>query len=306
MKLDLQEIETYLRVVELGGVSRAAEDLALSKSVVSKRLSELEQRLGARLLHRSTRNVSPTDTGRLFYQQARSALHELRAAAETAALTDSGLRGRLRMLAPMSFGTLWLTPLLVAFMREHPQIGITLHLDDRISDFEREGYDLCVRISHIGDSALIARKLTSSRRVLCCSPNYAARRGIPQRLEELLEHDCIGYSNVSSGQFWSFESGDGTGEPLTFSPRGQFASNNGEVMREMALAGQGLALLPSFIVHRHLRDGSLLEVLPDSRAAPYSIYALYPRSSRASRKVLALCDFLQQRLAQPPWEDGFS
>ena len=302
MKLDLQEIETFLRVVELGGVSRAAEDLALSKSVVSKRLSDLEQRLGAKLLHRSTRKVGPTENGLGFYRQAKDALRELQQAAEAATYTDSGLRGRLHMLAPMSFGTLWLAPLLAEFMALHPQLEITLHLDDRISDFEREGYDLCVRVAHIGDSALIARKLASSARLLCCSPAYAARHGVPQRIEELLEHDCIGYSNVVAGQFWSFDSRDASGDLLSLTPRGRFASNYGQAMCAMALAGQGLALLPSFIVQPHLRSGALLEVLPQARPPAYAIYALYPRSSRASHKVLALCDFLQQRLADAPWE----
>ncbi|TBU89704.1 LysR family transcriptional regulator [Phytopseudomonas dryadis] len=304
MKLDLQEIETYLRVVELGGVSRAAEDLGLSKSVVSKRLSDLEQRLGAKLLHRSTRKVAATDNGMLFYRQAKEALLDLNEAAEAAAFNDSGLRGRLHMLAPMSFGTLWLAPLIADFMGQHPQLEVNLRLDDRISDFEREGYDLCVRVSRIGDSALIARKLASSARMLCGSPDYLERHGIPEHIEELHEHDCIGYSNVSSRKFWSFENADEQGELASVAPRGRFSSNNGEAMRELVLAGQGLALLPSFLVHHHLEAGSLIEVLPRARPKPYSIYAMYPRSSRASRKVLALCDFLQQRLLGAPWEQG--
>ena len=302
MKLDLQEIETYLRVVELGGVSRAAEDLALSKSVISKRLSDLEQRLGSKLLHRSTRKVTPTDTGLAFYQQAKQALLELSEAAEAAAFNDSGLCGRLNMLAPMSFGTLWLAPLIAEFMRLHPQLEVSLYLEDRISDFEREGYDLCVRISRIGDSALIARRLASSARILCASPEYLQRQGTPEDVEALREHDCIGYSNVASRQFWSFENDDEQGELASVAPRGRFSSNNGEVMRELVLAGQGLALLPSFLVHRHLKDGSLVEILPQARPKPYSIYAMYPRSRRASRKVVALCEFLQQRLLEPPWE----
>lgn len=302
MKLDLQEIETYLRVVELGGVSRAAEDLALSKSVVSKRLSDLEQRLSATLLLRSTRKVTPTDTGLAFYQQAKEALLELSEAAEAAAFNDSSLCGRLNMLGPMSFGTLWLAPLIADFMRLHPQLEVSLYLEDRISDFEREGYDLCVRISRIGDSALIARKLASSARILCASPQYLQSRGSPQDVEALREHDCIGYINIASRQFWSFESEDEQGELANVAPRGRFSSNNGEVMREMVLAGEGLALLPSFLVHRQLRDGSLIEVLPQARPKPYSIYAMYPRSRRASRKVIALCEFLQQRLLDAPWD----
>ncbi|WP_276487140.1 LysR family transcriptional regulator [Ectopseudomonas mendocina] len=302
MKLDLQEIETFLRVVELGGVSRAADDLALSKSVVSKRLSDLEQRMGVKLLLRSTRRVVPTDTGLAFYQQAKEALQELSEAAETASLHDRGLCGRLNVLAPMSFGTLWLAPLIARFMRLHPQLQISLYLEDRISDFEREGYDVCVRVSRIGDSALIARELARSARILCASPEYLQLHGTPENLEALHAHDCIGYSNVASRQFWSFQGEDEHGELSAAAPRGRFSTNNGEVMRELAAAGQGIALLPSFLIHQQLQDGSLIEVLPQARPKPYSIYAMYPRSRRASRKVLALCDFLQQSLVDAPWE----
>lgn len=306
MKLDLQEIETFLRVVELGGVSRAAEDLGLSKSVVSKRLSDLEQRLGARLLHRSTRKVSATENGLGFYQQARDALGLLRQAAEAASLTDNSLRGRLRMLSPMSFGTLWLAPLIAEFMGLHPELEINLQLDDRVGDFEREGFDLCIRISHIEDSALIARQLGRSSRVLCCSPAYLAKYGMPQRIEDLAAHDCIGYSNVASARFWSFDGDEALPQQPSIAPQGRFASNNGEVMCAMALGGQGLALLPRFIAHRYLNEGSLVQVLPQASPRDYGIYALYPRSSRGLNKVLAICDFLQQRLADPPWEQAWS
>lgn len=301
MKLDLQEIETFLRVVELGSVSQAAQRMGLSKSVVSKRLSDLEKHLATRLLHRSTRRVAPSDTGLQFYEQARQALAQLTEAAETAASSESGLRGHLRLQAPMSFGTLWLAPLLAEFMAEQPELRVDLQLDDRILDFEREGYDLCIRISRLGDSALIARRLAASPRVLCCSPDYAARHGVPASAAEIARHPGIGYSNVSTGQVWTFRSPEGDGEPFSLAPQGRFTSNNGEIMCEMAVRGLGLAVLPRFIVQRALDSGALREIDIGATPVDDGIYALYPRAGRGSRKVAALCDFLQARLASAPW-----
>lgn len=301
MKLDLQEIATFIQVVEQGSVSLAAERLSISKSVVSKRLSDLEKRLGATLLYRSTRKVTPTENGMQFYQQSKAAVADLNAAAEAAAFHDSGLSGMLRILAPMSFGTLWLAPLIAEFMQQHPHIQIALQLDDRISDFEREGYDLCLRVSRIRDSALIGRQLAVSPRVLCCSPAYAAQHGTPNTTAEILEHACIGYCNAAAGQVWSFEPLGTPGDTISLAPQGRFASNNGEAMRDMAMRGLGLTVLPAFIVHTQLADGSLLALEPGARPTDDQIYALYPRSSRASRKVLALCDFLQQALSAQPW-----
>lgn len=301
MKLDIQEIETFLRVAELGSVSLAAQQLGVAKSVVSKRLSDLERNLGARLLFRSTRKVAPTDSGQRFYRQAKAALAELRDAAETVAAEDSSLVGSLRVLAPMSFGTLWLAPLIGDFMQQHPGLQVALHLDDRLTDFERQGYDLCLRVSRLRDSALIARQLADSPRILCCSPDYAARHGVPGNAAQILEHPCIGYSNVAASQVWSFRTLDGTDETISLAPQGRFSSNNGEVMRDMALRGLGLTVLPAFIVQRHIDDGTLLALEPGVRPTDDQLHALYPRSSRASRKVLALCDFLQRALAEQPW-----
>jgi DNA-binding transcriptional LysR family regulator len=301
MKLDIAEIETFLRVAELGSVSLAAQQLGVAKSVVSKRLSDLERHLGARLLFRSTRKVAPTDSGQRFYRQARAALEELRAAAEAVASEDGSLAGSLRILAPISFGTLWLAPQLTSFMRLHPQLEVALQLDDRVSDFEREGYDLCLRISRLHDRALIARRLGSSPRVVCCSPDYIRAHGAPERLEQLLEHPCIGYCNLSAEQLWSFDDPAAPQRPLTLAPGGRFTSNNGEAMRDAALAGLGLAVLPRFIVQPDLQAGRLLQVLPEARPTADEIHALYPRSHRASVKIQALCDFLQQALHAAAW-----
>lgn len=301
MKLDFQEIDTFIHVVELGSVSLAAERMGISKSVVSKRLSDLEQRLDAKLLYRSTRKVSPTGNGTEFYQHSKAALANLQEAAETAAINESGLCGMLRITAPMSFGTLWLNRLIAQFMQQNPRIQVTLQLDDRLIDFEREGYDLCLRISRIRDSALIARQLAVSSRSLCCSPAYKAQHGVPQRVEEILEHACIGYANVAPGQVWAFAPLDQPSEVIHLAPQSRFISNNGEAMREMAEQGLGLTVLPTFIAHQQLKDGSLIALEPGVRPTDDYIYAMYPRSSRSSRKVQALCDFLQQALLDMPW-----
>ncbi|KRW62561.1 LysR family transcriptional regulator [Pseudomonas sp. TTU2014-080ASC] len=301
MRLDLQEIETFIQVVELGSVSQAAERLNISKSVVSKRLSDLERRLNANLLYRSTRKVTPTDNGVQFYQQSKAAISNLKEAAESATFIDSGLCGSMRVLAPMSLGTLWLAPRIAEFMKLHPRIRISLQLDDRLTDFEREGYDLCVRISRIGDSALIARPLSLSQRHLCCSPEYAAQNGTPGNISEIIDHSCIGYSNVPSTQVWSFQTIDPPNETFTLSPQGPFTTNNGEAMRDMVVQGMGLSVLPEFIIHRNLAEGSLISLEPGVRPIPDTIYALYPRSNRSSRKVLVLCDYLQQCLLSEPW-----
>ncbi|WXL24851.1 LysR family transcriptional regulator [Ectopseudomonas mendocina] len=301
MKLDLQEIETFIQVVEHGSVSLAAEHINVSKSVVSKRLSDLEKRLNANLLYRSTRKVTPTENGRQFYKQSKAAIADLSEAAESAAFADSGLCGSMRILAPMSLGTLWLAPRVAEFMQLHPRIQINLQLDDRLTDFEREGYDLCLRISRIRDSALIARELSNSPRHLCCSPAYAEQHGVPLNAAEILDHPIIGYSNVSASQVWAFHSLDNPNELVSLSPQGRFTTNNGEVMRDMAVQGLGLSVLPEFIIHQQLANGSLITLEPGVRPVDDKIYALYPRSSRSLRKVLALCDFLQQSLMSAPW-----
>ncbi|MGA4815826.1 LysR family transcriptional regulator [Pseudomonas aeruginosa] len=170
MSLRLEDIQAFLNVVELGSISAAAERMSLSKSVISKRVSDLERHLGVRLLYRSTRNVEPTEAGGFFYKSAKASLQDLNNAAESVALRENDLCGELRVMAPMSFGTLWLGPLVMEFMARNPRLEVVLQLDDRIVDFEKEGYDLAIRITRLQDSSLIARQLGTSRRVVCCSP----------------------------------------------------------------------------------------------------------------------------------------
>ncbi len=303
MSLRTEDIEAYLHVVELGGISAAARRMGLSKSVVSKRISDLERELGVSLLQRSTRSIRPSESGRYFYEQARAALGQLDHAAQTVSDAARELCGELRVLAPMTFGTRWLSPLIAAFAREHPRLNLILELDDKLADVGYERYDVAIRITRLGDSSLIARRLAASRRVLCCSPGYAGRAGLPQSIEDIGQHACLAYSNSPPGQVWAFAESSAKGGMRSIAPRGVFTANNGEVLRDAALAGQGLAVLPRFIVWEDLRAGRLVEVLPDLPPVADGIFAVYPRSGLGSVKLRALVQYLQASLAQPPWED---
>lgn len=302
MQLRTEEIESYLLVVELGSVSGAARHMALSKSVVSKRISDLERSLGVTLLQRSTRRVQPTESGRHFYEQARAAMAQLTNAAESISKTSQELCGELRILAPMSFGTLWLSPLISEFAKAHPRLHVVMELDDRLVDTGYERYDVAIRITRLGDSALIARKLAVSRRILCCSPEYAAHAGLPESIDDIAGHACLSYSNSRPGQIWAFRGHTPQAAPKIIAPRGVFTANNGEVLRDAALGDHGIAVLPLFIVSRELAAGRLIEVLPDEAPIDDGVFAVYPRTAYTSQKIRTLIQFLQQSLSPPPWE----
>ncbi|AQV98220.1 LysR family transcriptional regulator [Cupriavidus necator] len=303
MPLRTADIQAFLLAIELGGISAAARHMGLSKSVVSKRISDLERELGVSLLQRSTRRIMPSESGRYFYEQARSAMNQLDHAAQSLSDSSRELCGELRILGPMSFGTRWLSPLIARFAKAHPRLHLILELDDRLVDTGYERYDVVLRITRLGDSALIARKLATSRRVLCCSPEYAEQAGLPQTVDELVRHACLGYSNSTPGQVWAFREDGPDAVVKTIAPRGGvFTANNGEILRDAALAGSGLAVLPRFIVWEDLQAGRLLEVQPGATPLDDGIFAVYPRSAFSSAKLRSLVQFLQTSLAPQPWE----
>jgi DNA-binding transcriptional LysR family regulator len=234
--------------VESGSIRAAAVKLNLAKSVVSKRIADLEAELGVELLHRSTRGVTATDKGTAFHKRAREIMRELDSAADE--ITDRGgdLCGRIRITAPMSFGTMVLGPILFPLLSRHPRLEVALDSDDRHVDILSEGYGLAVRIARLRDSSLVARKLAVSRRIVCCSPGYAKQNGVPAVIEEISQDSCIGYANTHSSQIWQFDSDEPGGEPRSLTIRSRIVANNGEAMRDAAIAGLGLAVLPS--VHR--------------------------------------------------------
>jgi DNA-binding transcriptional LysR family regulator len=301
MRYSFDNIAAFVQVVESGSISAAALRLNLAKSVVSKRIADLEAELGVELLHRSTRGVTATDKGIAFHKRAREIMRDLDQAADEVTDRSDDLCGQLRITAPMSFGTMYLSPMLFQLLARHPRLEVALNLDDRLVDILVEGYDLAIRIARLRDSSLVARKLAVSRRVVCCSPEYAKRHGLPSSLDDIVAHSCIGYANTHSSQLWQFESRDGT-EPRSLTVRSRIVANNGEAMRDAAIAGLGLAVLPLFIVADALGKGELINALPHERPADDAVYALYPHTRHVAQKVRAIIDYLVQALADPPWE----
>lgn len=293
MEYRLEDIETFLAVVEAGGVSAGALRLNLAKSVVSERLKRLERALGATLLHRSAQGVTATDRGVGFYQRSRAVLEQLDQAAEAVNEDESTLSGLLRIAAPMSFGARWLGPALFPLLREHLQLSVALDLDDRRVDLLAGGYDLGIRAGRLSDSSLVAKRLARSRVLVCASPGYVKAHGTPASLKELAQHSTIGYSLLPADQVWQFEPARKGGEPQSVSTHCRIVINSGDAMREAAIAGLGLAVLPSFVIADALHAGRLVDAAPALRPLGQFIWAMYPHSRHPSRKVRVIIEHLR-------------
>ncbi|MFT3905034.1 MAG: LysR family transcriptional regulator [Steroidobacteraceae bacterium] len=305
MEYKLEDIETLLAAVETGSISAAGLRLNLAKSVVSERIARLERALGATLLRRASRGVTPTEQGHAFYQQARGILQQLDSAAENLTRSDQELSGLLRITAPVYFGTRWLGPALYPFMQDHPRLSLGLELDDRRVDILAGGYDLAIRVGHLQDSSLQARRLATCRFVICCSPDYARRHGEPQKLEDLAQHVAVGYSLSPAGQSWQFEPARRQATAPTVAMRCRLMVNNGEGMRDAAIAGLGLVHLPTFIAADALRDGRLIGVLRNQRLQSSAIWAVYPHARQPVRKLKLLIERLAAAFAAGElWDRG--
>ena len=295
-----QEMRAFTAVVDAGSFVRAAEALKLSKTAVSRLVADLEARLGTRLLHRTTRRLSVTPEGEVFHERCRQLLDGV-AEAEAELSTHAGEAvGQLRLNVPVSFGLLHLAPLWPAFMALHPKVVLDVTLSDRMVDLVDEGYDLAVRISRLQASSVVSRQLTTTRMVLCASPEYLRRHGTPQHPSELAQHAVIAYSLLSTGDQWMFEpppGEDGASTPLEtisvkVTPR--MRTNSGDTCCAAAVQHQGIVLQPTFLVSQHLASGALVEVLPQYRSLELGVYAVYPSRKHLTPKVRALIDFLVQ------------
>jgi DNA-binding transcriptional LysR family regulator len=302
---NLTDIAIFVKVVELSSFTAAAEALEMSQPVVSKAVTRLEEKLGARLLNRTTRRLSLTEAGSELYGRSVRALAEIENAELEVARFQTEPRGLLRVSAPMSFSILHLGPALQGFLTRFPGVTLELSLDDRQVDLVEEGFDVAVRIGRLQDSNLIARKIAPCRQVLCASPAYLAQRGEPERPEDLLEHSCILYSLLSAPREWRLEGPEG--ELHTVPINGSIQSNNGLVNRAAALAGGGIVLLPTFYLGEQLRSGTLKPVLCKFKPQELAVYAVYPERRNLMPKVRAFVDFLATTFGpQPPWEQGWS
>jgi DNA-binding transcriptional LysR family regulator len=294
-------MKVFAAVVEAGSFTRATEVLGMSKAAVSRYVGELEERLGLRLLHRTTRKLSPTTEGEIFYARCRELLDNLDEAEAEITSRSGEATGLLKVNVPVTFGLMHLAPLWPAFLARHPKLAIDITLSDRVADLVEEGFDAAVRIGQLSASTLISRKLASTRLVLCASPEYLQRRGAPSRPDELLQHDVISYSLFSTGENWTFTGPDGE-VSVKVAPR--MRTNSGDTCRAAALQHQGIILQPTFIVGADLARGLLREIMPGYRSAELGIHAVYPSRKFVSPKVRLLIDFLVEAFAEPVWGAG--
>lgn len=297
----LDDMMAFIKVVDTRSFTGAADRLGLSKSVVSRRIAELENRLGARLLNRTTRKLSLTEVGQAFYERCSRILADLEEAERAAADLHAAPRGRLRVNAPVSFGLLHLAPAVAAFLERYPEIDIDIDLNDRYVDLVEEGYDVAVRIGRLRDSSLIAKRLAPSRAVVCASPGYLDRYGTPVAPEDLTRHNCLIYTNVPTAEQWVFRV---DGESRSVRVTGNLRTSNGDMLRAAALAGVGIVVLPTFLCGDALSEGSLRCLLPDHFALGSSIFAVYPQNRHLSPKVRAVVDFLATRFGPNPYWDS--
>ena len=299
-----QEMRAFVAVVDAGSFARAADALQISRTAISRLVAELEGRLGARLLHRTTRRLSLTPEGEVFHERCRQLLDGLaEAEAELSHQTGEAV-GQLRINVPVSFGVLHLAPLWPAFMARYPKVMLDVTLSDRLVDVVDEGYDLAVRISRLQASSLVSRRLASTRLVLCASPQYLQRHGVPAHPSELARHAVIAYSLLAMGDHWAFEGPQEPGEsgrPITVTVRPRMRTNSGDTCCAAALQHQGIVLQPSFLVGAYLAAGALVEVLPNYRSIELGVYAVYPSRKHLAPRVRALIDFLVEAFRQSAW-----
>lgn len=289
-----QEMRVFTAVVDAASFVAAGDALGMSKAAVSRYVSELEQRLGVRLMHRTTRKLSLTPEGEVFLARCRDILSSIEASEaeiSTRSVTASGL---LKVSVPVSFGIRHLAPLWSEFLDRHPQVTLDVQLADRVIDLVDEGVDLAVRIARLPDSSLVSRRLASTRLVLCAAPSYLKRRGTPQHPSELTQHEVVGYSLMAMGDQWQFTGPEG---PVSAKVRPRMWCNNGDTCIAAALQGAGIQLQPTFLIEQQLASGQLVEILPQFRSVELGIYAVYPSRKFVLPKVRALVEFLSTKLA---------
>lgn len=288
-------LRAFTQVVEAGGFAAAARGMGLSRSAVNKLVINLENELGVQLLHRSTRRVSTTEMGRAFYDRCVQILADLEEAERSLSQLHQEPRGILKMNAPMSFGVRHLAPAVLDFMAQYPDLQVQLILEDRFVDPIQEGYDLVLRIAQPSDSAsLIVHELAPAHRVLCASPDYLEQRGEPVTPSDLSHHSCLHYGYLATGTSWRLADQD---QDYVVSVNGLVCSNNGDVLRDAAVRGFGIALLPVFLVEQDLASGKLVSVLTSYLAPPISISVVYPVNRHLSAKVQLMTEFLRARFA---------
>jgi DNA-binding transcriptional LysR family regulator len=285
------EMQTFNAVVDAGSFVKAAEVLGLPKAAMSRYVGELETRLGVRLLQRTTRRLSLTEEGQVFYTRCKELLAGVDEAEAEITSRSGAASGLLRINAPVTFGILHLAPLWGRFRSQYPQVSLDVTLGDRVVDLVDEGYDVAIRIATLPSSTLISKRLTSTRLILCASPEYLQKNGTPIQPNELGMHAVISYSYLSTRDEWHFKGPQG---PVSVKTQPCIHTNSGDTCRAAALAHQGIILQPGFLVGDDLKVGTLVELMPEFHALELGIYAVYPTRKHVPPKVRALIDFLTE------------
>ena len=296
---DLEAWAIFAKVAQSGSFSRAAVELGLAKATVSKAITRLERRIGAALLHRTSRRVVLSEVGRNLLPHASQVLNEGEAAEAYALAQSEAPRGTVRLAVPMSFGLARVAPILPEFLISYPEVMIDLHLGDEIVDLVGGGFDMALRIAALPDSTLIARRLCQVRRLVVGAPAYFDRRGRPTHPSELANHDCLGYAYLPSSEVWRFTHVGGDEAVVT--PRGPLRTNNADALAPALWLGLGLAVQPEFTVWKDIAAGRLEQVLPEWSLAPIALHLVTPPGKLRPVRVGVLIEFLVRQLATAPW-----
>ena len=287
-------MRTFAKVAELGSFAAAADRLDLVPSAVTKHVASLEARLGVLLLNRTTRRVSLTEAGAAYLERCNALLADLESLEASVGELVHKPRGVLRLSAPVSFGSSHLGPLIAGYRERYPEVQMDLVLNDRLIDLVEEGFDLAIRIGRLPDSSLVALRLAITRMVLCAAPGYLERRGTPRQPADLEHHDCLGYAYWGAGEEWRFTGRAGDVQAVRIKP--VVRANNGNILKAMVIAGQGIMLQPDFLVGDDVRAQRLLPLLPEYHAGELGIFAAYPHRKHLSAKVRSFIDFIADAL----------
>ena len=298
--MDLNDIVVFTKVVETKSFTGAADVLGLPKSTVSRKLAQLEERLGVRLVQRTTRKLALTEIGEAYYERCARIVADIHAAEQLVTDMQATPRGRLRITASVDFSTRFLGEIVADFLAQHPDINVELEATDRVVDLIDEGFDLAVRFGQMPESTLIARKLCSLNLILCASPAYLAKRGTPRGIEELDDHDHVLFTPNSRNQTWTIVDAAGD-HPYEFGRPARLASNNYGAVVDVARQGGGIALISEFMVTDEVKTGALVHVLPGWQTRPTEVHAVYPARQNVPPRLTLFLDHLAKALNPPPW-----
>jgi DNA-binding transcriptional LysR family regulator len=296
-------VALFIRIVETGSFSKAAAEFGITQPTATKAVAAMEQRLGARLLHRTTRGVSPTEVGTLYYDKCKAIAHEIEAADNLATLMQSGVGGTLRVSTSVAFGRRVLVPLALRFMHEHPQVVVDLSFEDRYVNLVEQGIDLAVRMGRLADSSLGARYLGTNPWLMVAAPAYLKAHGTPHQASDLAAHACLVYSSVQGDDRWTLTSP--RGDETSVAVKGPLRSNNLSAVLAAARAGFGVAILPHYVARESLADRSVVPVMEDHGLPAQEVHAVFPSPKLVPSKVTSFIGFLQRALQGTWWTQPF-